>query len=342
MPSVRRVQLTGTSTYTISLPKEWAKRKGIGRGARLSVLESSGGSLILDAENAEAEAARAREEKVCIDQLKPDSLRRKFIASYISGSYRILFYSRTGLSNTTRQVLLDEARRLIGMEVTEETDSSVTVRDFYSQKELSVERAFGRMHLLVGNLFSELCATIKKGNFEAARAMRLRDDEVDRLKFLILRQLNIALSDTKVLLAMGLQSADCIDYAIATRNLEHIADDLTELGLQFYDSRERLSDSPVKRLKLLCVEASRQYVCAVGSFLKSDCDAAESVLDYKRRSGIEFKATLDDLSKSHKRAPVQFTLMLAKLDNNIVSSCAEIAEITLNRTKRRPGKEAGS
>jgi phosphate uptake regulator len=336
MPSVRRVQLTGTSTYTISLPKEWAKRKGIGRGTRLSVLESAGGSLVLDAENAEAEAARASEERVLIDLLKPDSLRRKFIASYIAGSHRILFYSKNPMSNSMRQVILDETRRLIGMEVTEETDSSVTVRDFYSQKELSVERAFGRMHLLVGNLFSELCATIRKEDYDAAKALRSRDDEVDRLKFLILRQLNLALGNTNVLLAMGMQSADCIDYAIATRNLEHIADDVAEIGMQFHDSHiSRLRVFPIKKLESMCSEANRQYHAAVKAFLGSDCDAAEAVLYYKKRSGAEYKAALDELSESNKCAPVQYTLILAKLDNNIASSCAEIAEITLNRTKRK-------
>jgi phosphate transport system protein len=280
MPSVRRVQLTGTSTYTVSLPKDWAKRKGIGRGARLSVTESAGGSLVLDAEDAEAEAARAKEEKVCVDQLRPDSLRRRFIASYIAGIGRILFYSRNALANATRQAIFDETRRLIGMEVTEETESSLTVRDFYSQRELSVERAFGRMHLLVGKMFSELCSTIKRADLQSARALRSRDDEVDRLKFLILRQLNLALSDTRILLAMGLASADCIDYAVATRNLEHIADDMIEIGLHYYEagSNAKFPELPARKFEQACAEAARQYGLAVRAFCESDTAAAESVL----------------------------------------------------------------
>lgn len=336
MPLVRRVQLTGTSTYTVSLPKEWAKRKGIGRGTRLSVLESAGGSLVLDAENAEAEAARAAEEKVCVDQLKPDSLRRKFIASYIAGTGRILFYSRNALSNSARQAIFEEARRLIGMEVTDETDSSLTVRDFYSQKELSVSRAFGRMHLLVGNLFSELCSTIRRADYASARTLRSRDDEVDRLKFLILRQLNLALSDTRILLAMGLASADCIDYAVATRNLEHIADDIIEIGMHYSEAgaAARQSDFPARKLESACAEAARQYSLAVRAFSESDTAVAESVLDYKRRSGEEYRAALNEVSQHQKKVPVQYTLMLAKLDNSIANYCAEIAEITLNRNRR--------
>jgi len=335
MPSVRRVQLTGTSTYTVSLPKEWATRKGIGRGTKLSVIESAGGSLVLDAEDAEAEAARASEEKVCVDQYKPDSLRRKFIASYIAGTGRILFYSRNALSNSTRQAIFEEARRLIGMEVTDETESSLTVRDFYSQKELSVSRAFGRMHLLVGKLFSELCSTIKRADYESARAMRSRDDEVDRLKFLLLRQLNLALSDTRVLLAMGLASADCIDYAVATRNLEHIADDIIEIGMHYYEAGNAKSqDFPAKKFEAACTEASRQYGQAVRAFTESDTVAAESVLDYRRRSGEDYRSALNEVSQHQKKVPVQYTLMLAKLDNSIANYCAEIAEITLNRNRR--------
>jgi phosphate uptake regulator len=165
--------------------------------------------------------------------------------------------------------------------------------------------------------------------------MRSRDDEVDRLKFLILRQLNLALSDTRVLLAMGLASADCIDYAVATRNLEHIADDLIEIGVHYHEvGNVKSSDFPAKKFEAACTEASRQYSLAVRAFTESDSAAAEAVLDCKRRSGEAYRAALNEVSQNPAKVPVQYTLMLAKLDNSIANYCAEVAEITLNRNRR--------
>ncbi|MFW6449319.1 MAG: AbrB/MazE/SpoVT family DNA-binding domain-containing protein, partial [Halobacteriota archaeon] len=41
----RKVQLTGGSTYTVSLPKPWARRNGIEAGSTLAFLED-GNSLM--------------------------------------------------------------------------------------------------------------------------------------------------------------------------------------------------------------------------------------------------------------------------------------------------------
>ncbi len=42
---VRKVQLTGKSSYVISLPKDWAKRHHVSRGSEVYVEEMPDGSL---------------------------------------------------------------------------------------------------------------------------------------------------------------------------------------------------------------------------------------------------------------------------------------------------------
>ena len=46
----RKIQLTGKSTYTISLPREWIDRMKIDQGDELSVLEQTDGTLIISKE----------------------------------------------------------------------------------------------------------------------------------------------------------------------------------------------------------------------------------------------------------------------------------------------------
>ena len=43
----RKVQLTGGGTYFVTLPKQWATRMKIGRGAEISLEENATGSLLL-------------------------------------------------------------------------------------------------------------------------------------------------------------------------------------------------------------------------------------------------------------------------------------------------------
>jgi len=54
----RKVQLSGGTTYTVSLPKKWAQEHGIGSGSVLALHPSGDGSLLVEATT----------DRSCIDQ----------------------------------------------------------------------------------------------------------------------------------------------------------------------------------------------------------------------------------------------------------------------------------
>ena len=46
----RKVQLSGGTTYTVSLPKSWAQEHGIDAGSTLSLYPNRDGSLLIEPE----------------------------------------------------------------------------------------------------------------------------------------------------------------------------------------------------------------------------------------------------------------------------------------------------
>ena len=327
--NTRRVQLTGTSTYTISLPKEWAMRQQVGRGSKLSVSESPTGSLVIGKE----EHVRERDAEVGVDAFYGENLRRRLIALYLSGATKMRFYTYgKEMPASKREMLLEETRRLIGTEVIEETPSSITIEYFFSEKDLSIKRAFSRMHLLVGNLLEDLVKAMAKGDYESAKAVRLRDDEVDRLKFLILRQINGALLDARIMLAVGLRSIDAINYAVATRNLEHIADEIT-IAAGYYSElsgQQALGKSKNDTLVSFGKSLSGQYKATIDAFLAGDAETAQNIIESSKQLESARLDVLAALSKDPTKAPVQYPLIVDKLCDSVNQYCIEIAEITIN------------
>ena len=113
MVNRRRVQLTGTSTLSVSLPKNWAKRYFIKKGSELAVIEAGDGSLVIRQEGDEPKKTAA--EIVCEDYSSTEEMRRRFLALYLAGYSAIKVSSKQRLPMDRRKMVVDEARRLIGV-----------------------------------------------------------------------------------------------------------------------------------------------------------------------------------------------------------------------------------
>ncbi len=328
MANLRRVQLTGTSTLSVSLPKEWVKRYGISKGSELSVLEENDGSLIVGA----AKAAGARRAECAINISENDDadhVRRKFLAAYLAGFTVIRVCCKPRFSSELRKALISETRRLIGVEAVEETQNEITVQDFFSQEGLSISKTLNRTHLITSTLYEDLLKALEKDDRDLAENVVSRDDEVDRLRFLLLRQLNLALRDASLLRKLGLTASDCVGYAIIVRLIERIADKITKIARLYCEARDaKKSPMALKKISALSRDAFETYSSALQAFQKRDTDAANAVIEMKQ----ELFKKRNELEKELLKhaAPFQYGIMLDTVAA-IAEDSAEIAETTINQ-----------
>ena len=84
---IRRIQLIGGFTYTVSLPKQWASEHGTRAGDRLRLYPHEDGSLSIRGENDPiAETGDAWTTNVTIDGRSPTDVSRTVQALYSPGS----------------------------------------------------------------------------------------------------------------------------------------------------------------------------------------------------------------------------------------------------------------
>ncbi|MBI3588248.1 phosphate uptake regulator PhoU [Candidatus Micrarchaeota archaeon] len=332
MNSVRRkVQRTGTSTLAVSLPKAWAKKYGIRQGAELFIRENGDGMLSLSP--TDLSAASQPKTDLCVDDYKDiDSLRRKFLAAYLNGFTIIRLHSKGKFPSNMRRAIIEEAHKLIGVEATEETPTTLVVQDFFSHEGLSVEKTLRRAHLLASGMCEDLLGALSSGDRRAAAVVIARDDEVDRLRFLLLRQLNLALNDSALLAALNLNTRQCVNYATVVIDLERVADKITKIAKYYAELPSKESEATKELFKKL-LELNRKvyalYSNAVKAFLGRDAALANAVI--REKDGLFFARVEFDKGFAAHKAPYQYSVMLDSL-MEIAEHCAEISEIAIDES----------
>ena len=187
----RKLQLTGGSTYVVSLPKRWVVDAGLKAGDTVFLETATDGSVNIRPRPAERPTARKKvfDEK---DEEVRDHLLRKLIGAYISGFGLIAIRFRPETAPFVRRVARDFCRLVIGPEIIEETRTTIGIQDLSDPTELSSEKCLRRMHLTVRAMLEDAIQSLKERDETLARDVAQRDQDVDRLYWMVAKQYHLA------------------------------------------------------------------------------------------------------------------------------------------------------
>lgn len=218
----RKLQLTGGSTYVVSLPKRWVTEAGLKAGDTVFLETQSDGAVSVRARPAERPIARRRlfEEK---GEERRDHLLRKLIGAYIAGFGYIEVRFNPDLGPFVRRVAREFSRMVIGPEIIEESKNSVVIQDLSDTAELSAEKCLRRMHLTVRAMHEDALQALRDRDETLARDVAQRDQDVDRLYWMVAKQYNLAHSP-----GAGAPNSDgkmeLMNYRLIAKLFERIGD----------------------------------------------------------------------------------------------------------------------
>ncbi|WP_162509516.1 AbrB/MazE/SpoVT family DNA-binding domain-containing protein [Thermogymnomonas acidicola] len=124
----RRIQLTGGSTYIISIPGKWVKENGLDRGSEVSV-EEVNGNLVVSARG--GQKTRERNRRINITKaMDRDLLQRVLTAAYIAGFDTLVVRSNQYISQEMREDIKRFAKVVMGgVEIFEEGANSIVLQN---------------------------------------------------------------------------------------------------------------------------------------------------------------------------------------------------------------------
>ncbi|MDH7593293.1 MAG: PhoU domain-containing protein [Methanomicrobiales archaeon] len=220
---IRKVQITGGSSFVVSLPKEWARAMNIRKNDPLLVRVQPDGTLLVTPRVSRASEPTVK--SIDVDKIgDPKFFLRTLIGAYITGHTVIRITSRSRLAPAFRNMVNEFTQMTIGQEIVDETESSLTLKDLLNPAEMPFESSIRRMYLIVKSMYRDGMTALQNGDMELTKDIVRRDREVDRLHWLIARQFHLLLKEIGLMERMKVSLKVAFEFYIVSRILERVGD----------------------------------------------------------------------------------------------------------------------
>ncbi len=326
---IRKVQLTGGSSYVLTLPKEWIKSLGIRKNDSLGLITQPDGTLIVTTRTTEARPQRTKEIKV-EDVRDQAHLFRMLIGSYIMGYSTITLRSSGRMPAQARDTVVKFAQMTIGPEVMEESASSITVKDLLNPAEMPFDKTIRRMHILVRTMHEDAFTAMEKRDRALAEDVLRRDSDINRLNWLAARQHSIMLADTTLARRMGISLEDAVHYFLIARILERIGDHGVRISRGVLQLMEkRLEKDILSLLRQANAESLELLHASLEGWFRRDLRHANQSLD-----GLpSLTAKVDQINLAAQHVKSAYSIPVTDIAESIRRTgeyAADIAELVIN------------
>jgi phosphate uptake regulator len=334
----RKVQLTGGSTYTISLPIKWAREAAVKQGDELLVVPQRDSSLLLTPVK-EGEARVLYAELTLAGSESFEDNFRILIAHYLVGYDLVKLLSPGGFEAEVRKRIKEEVRkRLIGMEVVGESSKEIVLKSFLKYEDFTLRDAIQSMSKIIIAMLEDAISALELGDKNRARDVIERDNEIDRFYLLLVRQLKATVSDPELAKKIEMSGQrDSLGYRIVVKNMERMGDHVERIV-----KHSLMMSAPVgvEHIREIGTSTKLLFLKTLDSLRKRDVKMAnEAIRDANQLidhvNEINERTLAEELSVTDKIHAFAIIESLGK----IAKYCEDIAEITINLGIEGPGEE---
>jgi phosphate uptake regulator len=297
---LRKLQKIG-NTYYVAIPTKWVEENKLKKGEEILLTIRHDGNILIYSN-------KLPEEKTV--NIKFDKyIDRRILSYYLLGYHTINVISDQKFTEEERQKILNTAKNLIGLEIVEETMNSITLHNLINDASINPIKLLLRLNAITSTMYVEIIKGFYDEDETLIKQVIDRDNEVDRLYFLMVRQIRSLLQNETILNKLNLTYTDCLDLRIAGLILEKIGDESVKIAE--YLLNNKIGKGTLQTLKKITEEIQEIQERAIISFLNK-----KSVEEIKER--INF---LSYRLNSIKDIPSEFLFSLKNILNLIIDIC---------------------
>jgi len=334
----RKVQRVGYSTFSISLPKDWARTSGLKQGDLVMLFPEKDGSIKL-VPSGMVERRTQTEEYIVNSDLcgEPGLLERVIVGNYILGRDIISVVSSTKISRMHTEEARRIAHRLMGLGIVQETPERIDLQCSIDPTRFKIDMLLRRLSVIASTIFTEAMQALAELDKEVANDAIRREDEADMMYWLALRLLISAQRDRTMADKIGLEEpSHILYYGLITRYLELIGDRSEYIARRAIEihthSKEKLSKEFMTRISNMGELAHSVFLKAMDCIFNGNIEVANDLLEIARTIRQEH----DSLMKELPLHP-PFRAITWELDR-IADHGASIAVIAINKALEKPSK----
>lgn len=263
----RKVFVSGSS-YIISLPKEWVNANSIKPGDTVFCTIGKSSILIQPHTN-----VRRVSEAVIEGERDKDMLIRKIISHYLAGYTTI----RVSVDSRIREGVYKAVSMLIGAEILEDSGNTVWIEIFTDERRFRAEDLLEKMSNTVFAMIEDFRKALVDFNSETLDVVIQREQEIDRLYFLILRLLKSAVRYPDVADSLDIHPKEVLGVRITLKNVERVGDHIHTMATNLKEYGKAIPE-----LEQTAKISGEVFRTAMNSFFKIDEDLAREVFRMAR------------------------------------------------------------
>jgi phosphate transport system protein len=320
---LRKIQRTSGGTFFVCLPKDWAERNGLDRGTVVSVTETADGPLVINPKyNVELTPQVA--------MITPSSLLdRVIIEKYLLGYDIIQVQAKNRISPLDRERVKEASSHLVGLEIVEENHSKIVMQCLLEPSTFPPQKILRREYSIVSGIHRDAVTALLEGDLQLAKNVVARDNEVNRLYFLLVRVLRTVIQNPGLSEKLGILPIDCLDYRLAASLVESIGDHSASIGetvikLDGAEIADKFSELILQLHKI----AYKSHENAISAVFSHDVSVAESVRSEKEKIEAlshEIETAIRDLPATMGR----HLLAVASSLRRIYDNSLDIADLVM-------------
>jgi phosphate uptake regulator len=311
MQSIRKLQVTGGSTYIVSLPSKWVKNNNLQRSSSVKIEESQNKLVLYGNADVKTDI-----EKHLILNSKMDSksIERALISIYISGYDTLVITSPYYISDETRDAIKKFSKLVIGIEIFEEDSKKIVLQNVLNSSSYPIYNSIKRMSLNVESMIYDTIKGINDSDNALLKNVIERDDEIDRFSWFIYREVK----------GNSCEDVNSIYYLIISRILERMADHAVNICKIWLEKSD--VEIPYKKIVENLSFSLELFKKAMALFYSKKYNGLNDIISFKKTI-MEQKKELLDLGRGSDIATVSFS---SEEISRIALYSTDIAELAMD------------
>jgi phosphate uptake regulator len=219
---VRKIQLTGGSTYIVSLPKKWITEHGLEARDQVRIEWRPSGTLrvIADAST----VVRKREVNIDCKEIPDNMIHDHLVAAYLSVANRLIINSNKEFTRNQNKNFRNFIKSTRGLEIINDQDSKLEMVSLLNPAEMPLYSSINRMYLLISRQVRDFSDVLLGESLEILEDSAERENEIDALRLLLERQIGQILESASIEDSLGTSRWEASELCKLVRTLERMGD----------------------------------------------------------------------------------------------------------------------
>lgn len=334
---LRKIQVTGGSTHVVSLPKKWVDRTGLGRSDTVAIHEEPDGSLLL-IPHSEGKVASRTLTVTLPDLPSEEEVVRRLVGAYLAGADEIHIRSKAKMDPKVRQTIRDITRDLVGVEILEESTNAMTLQDLVGVADMDLRKTLTRMQRIARIMYDDAVMALEARDIEAAKSVAQRDDELDRLLWMVSKQMHALLEQPRLAAKLSVRPAEALNLFLAARALERMGDHAAKMCENVVELKgDTVPKAVIQSLVQQADAVRRIWDDAFTSLKRPDFGTASAAAD-RGEAAAKWRKSFPNLVRGLDHESVGPLVLIADSIDRTRGYAIDLAETAMNQTFQQLGK----